>query len=640
MADKYFVEYTRIEVKQFRETLLQHMTNVKKSVAERIREALDASLVFMESSGTKSGKQDTSSRSGNDTDTDDADIRPIYDKEPMTEVGLTTKTIEQTTSLITQNADLKAKIQEKAFAIAALKNELRKSKGNTKHYRIDNFFDTQNVDLKRSNSGNKAFALCFENELRKSKGNSVDTKFAKPSVLGKPIYNHPEINQLLDNRLRLNLNVLKFQNQEVNSCKIKSHKTRNSNKLVEQKSHTQQPGRQIFTGHRFSPNKSYAMYEKMSPRSDLRWKPTSNILNTVGLRWVPTGKIFTSCTSKADSESTHGSNVDISKIRECKQTLDLSAANMTKLESVFCPLFDEYFNGENQVVSMSSAVTTADASDKCQQQLDSTLSTSTLATTVTVNGNFDIVILFSIHSDEWKSFQSQPQTALRCFGNKNVIGITTPILALPERAENFIEYCDASHKGLVMTIGLDLSKQILEAQTKARKPENLEAEDVGGRGKRCPAHRSRNYSRSTTEKIIQIKRRFQAARDRQKSYAYVRRKPLEFQVGDKFMLKVSPWKGVIRFGKRGKLNPRNVYCEPLVILLDEIHIDDKPHFVKELVEIMDREVKRLKQSRIPIIKVRWNSRRGPEFTWEREDQFRKKYPHLFTKTAPSTSAAY
>ncbi|GJR26026.1 putative reverse transcriptase domain-containing protein [Tanacetum coccineum] len=77
--------------------------------------------------------------------------------------------------------------------------------------------------------------------------------------------------------------------------------------------------------------------------------------------------------------------------------------------------------------------------------------------------------------------------------------------------------------------------------------------------------------------------------------------------------------------------------EPLAILLDEIHIDDKLNFVEEPVEIMDCEVKRMKQSRIPIIKVRWNSRRGPEFTWERKDQFRKKYPHLFTKTAPSTS---
>ncbi|GKC94947.1 hypothetical protein Tco_1160389 [Tanacetum coccineum] len=69
--------------------------------------------------------------------------------------------------------------------------------------------------------------------------------------------------------------------------------------------------------------------------------------------------------------------------------------------------------------------------------------------------------------------------------------------------------------------------------------------------------------------------------------------------------------------------------KPLAILLDEIQIDDKPNFIKEPVEIMDREVKRLKQSYIPIMKVRWNSRRGPEFTCERKDQMKKKYPHLF-----------
>ncbi|GJU31238.1 putative reverse transcriptase domain-containing protein [Tanacetum coccineum] len=180
----------------------------------------------------------------------------------------------------------------------------------------------------------------------------------------------------------------------------------------------------------------------------------------------------------------------------------------------------------------------------------------------------------------------------------------------------------------------------------------------------------------TTERIIQIKQRIQTARDRQKSYADLKRKPMEFQVGDKVMLKVSPWKGVVRFGKRGKLNPRYVgpfkvlkkvgavayklelpqelsrvhntfhvsnlkKCysdDPLVVPLEGLQVDDKLHFVEEPVEIMDREVKQLRRSRVPIVKVRWNSRRGPEFTWEREDQFRKKYPHLFTKTAPSSSA--
>nr|GEW15080.1 putative reverse transcriptase domain-containing protein [Tanacetum cinerariifolium] len=167
----------------------------------------------------------------------------------------------------------------------------------------------------------------------------------------------------------------------------------------------------------------------------------------------------------------------------------------------------------------------------------------------------------------------------------------------------------------------------------------------------------------------------QAAHDRQKSYADLKCEPMEFQVGDKVMLKVSSWKGVLRFGKRGKLNPRYVgpfnvlevigkvaykldlpeelsrvhnmvYVsnlkkfhadEPLAVPLDALHFDDKLYFVEELVEIGDHEVKRLKQSRIPLVKVRWNSKRGPEFTWERENQFRKKYPHLFARTASSSS---
>nr|GEV74250.1 putative reverse transcriptase domain-containing protein [Tanacetum cinerariifolium] len=84
--------------------------------------------------------------------------------------------------------------------------------------------------------------------------------------------------------------------------------------------------------------------------------------------------------------------------------------------------------------------------------------------------------------------------------------------------------------------------------------------------------------------------------------------------------------------------------EPLAIPLDEIQVGDKLNFIEEFVkvmdrEVMDREVKRLKQSRILIVKVRWNSRRGPEFTWEREDQMQKKYPHLFTNSAPTAEVA-
>nr|GEY09008.1 hypothetical protein [Tanacetum cinerariifolium] len=102
-----------------------------------------------------------------------------------------------------------------------------------------------------------------------------------------------------------------------------------------------------------------------------------------------------------------------------------------------------------------------------------------------------------------------------------------------------------------------------------------------------------------------------------KSYADLKHKPMEFQVRDKVMLKVSPWKGVVRFGKWEKLNPRYVgpfkcYAdEPLAVLLDGLHFDDKLYFVEELIKIIDREIKRLKRSRIPIVKVRWNSRREP-----------------------------
>ncbi|GJY85103.1 putative reverse transcriptase domain-containing protein [Tanacetum coccineum] len=127
----------------------------------------------------------------------------------------------------------------------------------------------------------------------------------------------------------------------------------------------------------------------------------------------------------------------------------------------------------------------------------------------------------------------------------------------------------------------------------------------------------------TTEKIIQVKQRMQAARDRQKSYADLKRKPMEY---------VGPFKVIERAGDVA-------YKLELPEELSRVHNTFHLQFVEEPIEITDREVKRLKRSRIPLVKVRWNSKRGPEFTWEREDQFRKKYPHLFSKTAPSSSAA-
>ncbi|GJU59191.1 putative reverse transcriptase domain-containing protein [Tanacetum coccineum] len=180
-----------------------------------------------------------------------------------------------------------------------------------------------------------------------------------------------------------------------------------------------------------------------------------------------------------------------------------------------------------------------------------------------------------------------------------------------------------------------------------------------------------------TEKIVQIKKRLKTVRSRHKIYADKRRKPLEFQVGDRVLLKVSPWKGVVRFGKKGKLAPRYVgpfeivehvgpvayrlklpqelscvhdtfhvsnlkkcLAEPDVqVPLNEIEIDENLRFVEEPIEIVDRDVKKLKRRRIPLVKVRWNSRQGAEYTWEHEDQFRKKYPHLFSETVPPSGVA-
>nr|GEX80230.1 putative reverse transcriptase domain-containing protein [Tanacetum cinerariifolium] len=134
------------------------------------------------------------------------------------------------------------------------------------------------------------------------------------------------------------------------------------------------------------------------------------------------------------------------------------------------------------------------------------------------------------------------------------------------------------------------------------------------------------------KKIVLIKQRIQAAQDRQKSYADLERKPLEFEIRDRVMLKVSPWKGVVRF-ELSRVhhtfhvsNLKKCYAdEPLVMPLEGIHVDDKLQFVEKPGEIMEHEIKRLKRSRIPLVKVRWNSRKGPEFTWEREYLFKQKY---------------
>ncbi|KAL0537248.1 hypothetical protein IC582_026223 [Cucumis melo] len=174
---------------------------------------------------------------------------------------------------------------------------------------------------------------------------------------------------------------------------------------------------------------------------------------------------------------------------------------------------------------------------------------------------------------------------------------------------------------------------------------------------------------STNEAIQKIRSRMHTAQSRQKSYADVRRKDLEFEVGDKVFLKVAPMRGVLRFARRGKLSPR--FVGPFEILerigpvayrlalppsLSTVHdvfhvsmlrkyvsdpshvvdyepleIDENLSYVEQPVEVLAREVKTLRNKQIPLVKVLWRNHRVEEATWEREEDMRSRYPELFEK---------
>ncbi|GJU06815.1 reverse transcriptase domain-containing protein [Tanacetum coccineum] len=152
-----------------------------------------------------------------------------------------------------------------------------------------------------------------------------------------------------------------------------------------------------------------------------------------------------------------------------------------------------------------------------------------------------------------------------------------PILALPEGNDDFVVYCDASH----------------QAQNEALKEEKIKAEDLRGMDK--------------------------SFEDLKKLYWWPNMKAI-----------------IVEYvGKCLTYSRVKAECQKPSSLL--LWLDDKLNFMEEPIEIMDREVKQLKQSHIPIVKVRWNSKRGPEFTWEREDQIRAKYSHLFSNITPASN---
>ncbi|GJX23901.1 hypothetical protein Tco_0228346 [Tanacetum coccineum] len=397
MTDKYFAEYTGIEVKQFRETLLQHMSNVKKSVAER---TLGQNQKWMTTTGQQHIEQPKIINECRvDRYPEQCQVKsPMLDSSPdnqtteyskqylesenillkktvaqfQKDLGMEAhcitlelkyqnhalksrqhgqilnetsnkaimkkeidafETIElkhkQTTSLLANNADLKAQIQEKVFAIAALKNELRKLKGNSVDTKPKiskpRFASQVNVEKDLSKPvtqhylpKGKESAFAKPNYMIASSSSRNSSKNMPRFSSNDMVHNHylDEVRKKTQKRDRNSKTSVmpsaRFQST-ADGSKPKPRSTNHSTRSLS-----------IFTEHRFSPNKTSAVYDKTSPRSNLRWKSTGRIFKTVGFRWVPTGKILASCTRKDDSEPTHGSNVYIPNIHECKQTLDLS----------------------------------------------------------------------------------------------------------------------------------------------------------------------------------------------------------------------------------------------------------------------------------------------------------------------------
>nr|GEW11715.1 putative reverse transcriptase domain-containing protein [Tanacetum cinerariifolium] len=203
-------------------------------------------------------------------------------------------------------------------------------------------------------------------------------------------------------------------------------------------------------------------------------------------------------------------------------------------------------------------------------------------------------------------------------------------------------------RALVMTIGLDLPKKNLEAQIEARKPENLGTKDIGGmliENLRESDNPRKENLESRADGTLCLNNRSWLSCYGDLRTLIMHETQVKILCSSGFRRDVSRYEAIILELPQKLSRVHSTFhvsnlkkClsdDPL----DEMHIDDKLYFVEEPMEIMDHEVKKLKQSRIPIIKVQLNSMRGPKFTWEREDQFRKKYLHLFTKVTPSTSAA-
>nr|GEX17730.1 hypothetical protein [Tanacetum cinerariifolium] len=454
IIEKYFAEYTGIKVKQFRETLLQHMGNVKKFVAESTchkrqydsgmnerqmqskegkvysSKALDASLVVIECS-------DTSSRSENYiTHVVDADIRPANDQVPFVEVQLTAqynvlvneqqhteqsepiydtyllKKVDSNTTRdltnmshrggeIDQDAEqyqineLKAQLQAKNLTINNLKKQiknmheksnkakvkhdtdvikiinielehkvaklLKENKALRKHYKnlYDSIKVTRTKTIKQTTSlifknnkckaqlQEKVFTIAeLKNELRKLKGNNVDTKFAKPSILRKPVLQPPRNQSVVRQPSafkfkRPNFSKPRFASQvDVNNVlskpitpyylpKVQEYVRARYHHVIAPRSSRNSQEESYGSNdmaHNHYLEEARRKIQERNRNSKSSVKSTGRIIKIAGLRWIPTGKMLTDSTTKVDSEPSKGLKDDITNPYECDQTLYVSVA--------------------------------------------------------------------------------------------------------------------------------------------------------------------------------------------------------------------------------------------------------------------------------------------------------------------------
>ncbi|GJR03993.1 hypothetical protein Tco_0526977 [Tanacetum coccineum] len=265
--------------------------------------AMDASVVDTESSGIESKKQDTSSRSGNDAHVDDVNIGPIYDEEPMAE-SIEAKVKHDIDVIETINIELEHKVAKLPKENETLKRHYKELFDSIKTTRAKTIEYTTSliakIDEFKAQLQEKGFTIAaLKNKLRKLTGNSMNTKLAKSSILGKPV-SQPHRNQSVVRQ----------------PTAFKSERPMISKPLFASQVDVNNDLSKPVTTHYLPKEREYVVakpHHMIAPSSS---------------RWVPTGKIFTSSTTKVDSEPQNGSNEDITNPYECEQTLNVSAGTL------------------------------------------------------------------------------------------------------------------------------------------------------------------------------------------------------------------------------------------------------------------------------------------------------------------------